>query len=107
MLAVCRKFLSTLDARMFECLLTDRVCDIKNLARDRAMKFGLEDRLSDRAPVPRGHLLPTPSDSLLVSTVATDALGEEQAVTSTKEEEDLRTKPRGFFADQFEVLRIS
>lgn len=58
---------------------------------------------SKRALLPRAHLLPTPSTSVLVSTTATGALGEEQAVMSAREEEELRTKPRGFFADQFEV----
>ncbi|KAF9818138.1 hypothetical protein IEO21_02980 [Rhodonia placenta] len=46
----------------------------QNLAKQRAMSFGVEDSLSDHAANPRSHLLPTPSS----------------------------TKPRGFFADQFE-----
>ncbi|EED85147.1 predicted protein [Postia placenta Mad-698-R] len=46
----------------------------QNLAKERAMSFGVEDSLSDHAANPRSHLLPTPSS----------------------------TKPRGFFADQFE-----
>ncbi|PCH35999.1 PALP-domain-containing protein [Wolfiporia cocos MD-104 SS10] len=74
-----------------------------NLARERAKNFGLEDSFSNQhLTVPRGHLLPSPSSSVLVSTAATDALGEEGTVTAPHEEEALRTKPRGFFADQFE-----
>ncbi|KAI0935385.1 hypothetical protein AcV7_003835 [Taiwanofungus camphoratus] len=73
-----------------------------NLARERAVNFGLDSMDSKRALLPRAHLLPTPSTSVLVSTTATGALGEEQAVMSAREEEELRTKPRGFFADQFE-----
>lgn len=40
---------------------------------------------------------------MIVSTAATEALGEEEAVMSPQQEEELRAKPRGFFADQFEV----
>lgn len=75
----------------------------QNLARDRAKAFGLEDQPSATLHIPRGHLLPTPSSSVIVSTAATEALGEEEAVMSPKQEEELRAKPRGFFADQFEV----
>lgn len=73
-----------------------------NLAKQRAMSFGVEDSLSDHAANPRSHLLPTPSSSVLVSTTGTDTLGPDHAVESAREEEELRTKPRGFFADQFE-----
>ncbi|KAH9839105.1 PALP-domain-containing protein [Rhodofomes roseus] len=73
-----------------------------NLARDRAKAFGLDDGPSPSLHVPRGHLLPTASSSVIVSTAATDALGEEEALMSPKQEEELRVKPRGFFADQFE-----
>lgn len=66
------------------------------------MSFGVEDSLSDHAANPRSHLLPTPSSSVLVSTIGTDTLGPNNAVESAREEEELRTKPRGFFADQFE-----
>lgn len=75
-----------------------------NLAKQRAMSFGVEDSLSDHAANPRSHLLPTPSSSVLVSTTGTDTLGPDHAVESAREEEELRTKPRGFFADQFEVF---
>lgn len=65
--------------------------------------FGLEDLPSAVLHIPHGHLLPTPSSSVIVSTAATEALDEEEAVMSPKQEEELRAKPRGFFADQFEV----
>lgn len=48
------------------------------------------------------HILPTPSSSVIVATTAAVALGEMQATVSPDEQE-LRAKPRGFFADQFEV----
>lgn len=76
---------------------------LQNLARDRAKAFGLDDQPSAALHIPRGHLLPTPSSSVIVSTAATEALGEEEVVMSPKQEEELRAKPRGFFADQFEV----
>lgn len=40
---------------------------------------------------------------MVVSTAATQALDEVEAVMSPMQEEELRAKPRGFFADQFEV----
>ena len=48
-------------------------------------------------------MIPTSSSSIVVSTTAADAHPEDHAVMTAQEEEDLRTKPRGFFADQFEV----
>lgn len=38
---------------------------------------------------------------MVVSTAAAEAL--DDAVMSSKQEEEFRAKPRGFFADQFEV----
>ncbi|CCL99653.1 uncharacterized protein FIBRA_01673 [Fibroporia radiculosa] len=72
----------------------------QNLARERAKYFGLENGPTDH--LPRAHLLPTPSSSVLVSTAATDALGAEHYVMTSNDEENFRTGPRGFFADQFE-----
>ncbi|KZT71729.1 PALP-domain-containing protein [Daedalea quercina L-15889] len=72
-----------------------------NLARERAKAFGLEDQASANLHIPRGHLLPTASSSVIVATAVTDALGEE-TVMDPKQAEELRLKPRGFFADQFE-----
>ncbi|EPT04700.1 hypothetical protein FOMPIDRAFT_123780 [Fomitopsis schrenkii] len=74
----------------------------QNLARDRAKAFGLDVQPSATLRIPHGHLLPSPSSSVVVSTAATQALDEVEAVMSPMQEEELRAKPRGFFADQFE-----
>ncbi|KAH9929572.1 PALP-domain-containing protein [Epithele typhae] len=62
----------------------------QNLARDRASIF-----------VPPGHLLQTASASVVVTTTADGALADDK-LTNSKEERESATKPRGFFADQFE-----
>ncbi|KAL6301251.1 PALP-domain-containing protein [Sparassis latifolia] len=72
-----------------------------NLARERAKNFA-DDPISDSASPLHHHLMRTSTTSIVVSTTATEALTEGHAVMSAQEEEELRTKPRGFFADQFE-----
>ncbi|KAH9948625.1 PALP-domain-containing protein [Amylocystis lapponica] len=75
----------------------------QNLARERAKAFGQrDDPLTDAGISPRKHLIPTPTSSIVVTTTATEVLPEDHTVMTPQEEEDLRTKPRGFFADQFE-----
>ncbi|OCH88640.1 PALP-domain-containing protein [Obba rivulosa] len=73
-----------------------------NMARDRARQFGTEDELNSSPAEQRKHLLPTSSSSVVVTTTAAEALGVDQALLNNQEEEEFRTKPRGFFADQFE-----
>ncbi|KAG7089444.1 hypothetical protein E1B28_011129 [Marasmius oreades] len=64
-----------------------------NLAKERAISFG------KLLPSSKPHLLPTPSSSVVVSTISDETV--DQDVES--EIPDYRPyKPRGFFADQFE-----
>ncbi|KAI8993955.1 PALP-domain-containing protein [Trametes punicea] len=73
-----------------------------NLARERAKNFGSEPTdPAHPSQVHRGHLIPTASSSVVVTTTADDALAD-NALMSPKEEREFAMKPRGFFADQFE-----
>ncbi|KAM5530530.1 hypothetical protein V8D89_015807 [Ganoderma adspersum] len=74
-----------------------------NLARERARHFGSEEAQdpAKASPTHRGHLIPTLSSSVVVTTTADEALSD-GILTSPEEEKDFETKPRGFFADQFE-----
>lgn len=77
---------------------------MQNLARERARDFGREDAISsDPSPSAQRTALSTPSSPAFVTTTAADALGKNRAVMDPEEVEDSRMKPRGFFADQFEV----
>lgn len=53
-------------------------------------------------PTHRGHLIPTLSSSVVVTTTADKALAD-GGLANPEEEEEFEMKPRGFFADQFEV----
>lgn len=69
----------------------------QNLARARAEHFG-------QAASSRPHVMRTSTSSVVVTTSAPeDLLDEHHGALTIEEEEELRTKPRGFFADQFEV----
>ncbi|OSD07034.1 PALP-domain-containing protein [Trametes coccinea BRFM310] len=72
-----------------------------NLARERAKNFGSEPDPAHPHEKHRGHLIPTASSSVLVTTTADEALAD-NALMSPKEEREFALKPRGFFADQFE-----
>ena len=48
-------------------------------------------------------MLRTTSSSVVVTTTATDIVSPEHGAITVEEEHELKTKPRGFFADQFEV----
>ncbi|KAI0358633.1 PALP-domain-containing protein [Trametes cingulata] len=72
-----------------------------NLARERAKAFGSEPDPAHPSEHHRGHLIPTASSSVLVTTTADEALAD-NALKSPKEEREFAMKPRGFFADQFE-----
>ena len=78
----------------------------QNLARERAKHFGSEEAQdpAKATPTHRGHLIPTLSSSVVVTTTADEALAD-GVLTSPEEEKEFETKPRGFFADQFEVSR--
>lgn len=66
-----------------------------NLARERAAHFG-------HTANPRRSMLRTSSSSVVVTSTASESALEEDHLRTQDEEEELRTKPRGFFADQFE-----
>ena len=68
------------------------------MARERAAHFGENGALSHTA------VLPTAISSVVVTTTAGDVVSPEHGTLSAEDEQELRTKPRGFFADQFEVL---
>ncbi|KAJ2987929.1 hypothetical protein NUW54_g9279 [Trametes sanguinea] len=72
-----------------------------NLARERAKNFGSEPDPAHPYDKHRGHLIPTASSSVIVTTTADEALAD-NALMSPKEEREFALKPRGFFADQFE-----
>ena len=78
---------------------------IQNLARQRAQEFGKTDlvhtlELSASFKQERDH---EPSD-VVVTTEATKAEAESKNVgRNLGNVDDLKTRPRGFFADQFEV----
>ncbi|TFK44300.1 PALP-domain-containing protein [Crucibulum laeve] len=72
-----------------------------NLARQRASKFGKLDNIEESDPslnAERPNILPSVSSSVVVTTtshVNFDAF-------DLRDDEDFLTKPRGYFADQFE-----
>ncbi|OBZ70978.1 Cysteine synthase 2 [Grifola frondosa] len=72
-----------------------------NLARERAKNFRIEEDTPSHPSHP-GHLLRTSTSSVVVTTTADEVVDEKHPLLNLKEEEDLRCKPRGFFADQFE-----
>ncbi|KAI0633530.1 PALP-domain-containing protein [Trametes polyzona] len=72
-----------------------------NLARERAKNFGSQPDPAHPMETHRGHLIPTASSSILVTTTVDEALAD-NALMSPKEEREFALKPRGFFADQFE-----
>lgn len=79
----------------------------QNLARERALHFSNthadEEPLSSLPPKHKHPLaLKHTSSAVVVTTAETEENGD-VAVDSTRDEEALRTKPRGFFADQFEA----
>ncbi|KAI0338299.1 PALP-domain-containing protein [Trametopsis cervina] len=67
-----------------------------NLARQRAEQFGKDDFTSNSA------LLRTSSSSVVVTTTAADVIAPGHGPMTAQDEHELRAKPRGFFADQFE-----
>ena len=70
---------------------------LQNLARQRAEHFGQDDIASGSAA------LPTASSSVVVTTTAAEVVAPGHGVMTAEDDQELRTKPRGFFADQFEV----
>ncbi|KAJ8695928.1 Cysteine synthase 2, variant 2 [Pleurotus ostreatus] len=73
-----------------------------NLARRRAIEFGKQssmDRANSLTDNGSSHLLKSPS-SVVISTLSTHATSGADA--DPRADEDIISKPRGFFADQFE-----
>lgn len=68
----------------------------QNLAKHRAEHFG-QDNLHHSAK------LRTSSSSVVVTTTAAGLVAPDHGPVTADDEHELRTKPRGFFADQFEV----
>ncbi len=69
----------------------------QNLARQRAAHFGQNRDL-------RPHIMRTSTSSIVVATTASeDLLDDPHGAFTIEEEAELRTRRRGFFADQFEV----
>ncbi|VDC07603.1 unnamed protein product [Peniophora sp. CBMAI 1063] len=77
-----------------------------NLARERALHFtnthSDEEPLSSLPPKHKHPLALKHANSAVVVTTAETEENGDATVDSTHDEEALRTKPRGFFADQFE-----
>lgn len=48
-------------------------------------------------------MLKTSSSSVVVTTTAADIVAPGHGAITVEEEHELKSKPRGFFADQFEV----
>ncbi|GLB37783.1 putative PALP-domain-containing protein [Lyophyllum shimeji] len=69
-----------------------------NIARQRAKNFGRLDSIDESNAINRPHLIPSSTDSVLVSTTSSHVQFEDDP----KENEEFLTKPRGYFADQFE-----
>ncbi|KAG6810682.1 hypothetical protein H0H92_010770 [Tricholoma furcatifolium] len=72
----------------------------QNLARQRATKFGRPDSIDESSVLQRPHLVPSPTQSVVVTTTS---LHVDFDTNDPEDEEDYLTKPRGFFADQFEA----
>ncbi|KAH6914416.1 tryptophan synthase beta subunit-like PLP-dependent enzyme [Coprinopsis sp. MPI-PUGE-AT-0042] len=72
-----------------------------NLARQRASQFGQPDAIDTSVKVPNGHHrnLENASHSMLVSTTSNQVDFDHEG---WQNDEDFLSKPRGFFADQFE-----
>lgn len=70
-----------------------------NMARQAALAFGLEDVAEGTEGVQFSHEIPTGSPSLVTTTTSHAQSGE---MFVDNRDEDLTSKPRGFFADQFE-----
>ncbi|KAG6833717.1 hypothetical protein C0991_005337, partial [Blastosporella zonata] len=74
-----------------------------NLARLRATKFGRADSIDENAVLQRPHLIRSPTSSIVVTTTS---LHVDFDTNDPEDEEDYLTKPRGFFADQFEASPV-
>lgn len=76
----------------------------KNIARRAAIEFGRSDIGKGLEDAHKSHELHTGSASVVVTTTSSHVNAE--GSTDDPLDEDLLSKPRGFFADQFEVLTL-
>lgn len=85
-------------------LLLLNILHQQNLARQRAQEFGQTDIVhSLESSVASADTSLSSTSTLVVTSTATES---ETKGTDTSPLDELRTKPRGFFADQFEVSLI-
>jgi cysteine synthase A len=76
----------------------------KNIARRAAIDFGRSDVVKSLEDVHISHELQTGSASVVVTTTSSHVHAE--GTVDDPMDQDLLTKPRGFFADQFEVHNL-
>jgi hypothetical protein len=76
----------------------------KNIARRAAIEFGRSDVVKSLEDAHISHELQTGSASVVVTTTSSHVYAE--GAVDDPMDEDLLNKPRGFFADQFEVLDL-
>ncbi|KAG5653520.1 hypothetical protein H0H81_012594 [Sphagnurus paluster] len=76
----------------------------QNLARQRATRFGRHNSINKSDIASRPHIIPSSSSSVVVTTTS---LRVNFDTEDHQNNEDYLTKPRGFFADQFEASRSS
>lgn len=82
-------------------IFTGVICE-KNIARRAAIEFGRSDISKGLEDAHTSHELNTGSASVVVTTTSSHVNAE--GTIDDPMDEDLLSKPRGFFADQFEVL---
>jgi hypothetical protein len=74
----------------------------KNIARRAAIEFGRSDVAKSSENAHTSHELQTGSASVVVTTTSSHVCAE--GTVDDPMDKDFLSKPRGFFADQFEVL---
>jgi cysteine synthase A len=85
------------------CNEHSQICK-KNIARRAAIEFGRSDIAKGLEDAHTNHELHTGSASVVVTTTSSHVNAE--GTIDDPLDEDLLSKPRGFFADQFEVLAL-
>jgi cysteine synthase len=67
----------------------------QNLARERAAHFG-QDAIASSSAILRE------TSSVVVTTTAAEVIAPDHGVITAQDQNELKSRPRGFFADQFE-----
>lgn len=78
---------------------------IKNLAKQRALDFGRTD-ITHAVETSQGSILDESMADSSTFVVRSTATEDEVYGVDSSQNDDLQMKPRGFFADQFEVRRM-